>query len=570
MSTDKFIQESNNYSNSSSSSNNNNIVHSNNNEIRYNPTITSVHTNSDSDSDTNRKMPAFILPPMPNSHPTRARAVLNHYDNEQHRALATSRTLNDPLLEARALVERQHQQLDETNKTYALLRAREMLAQQELKMVLLDKVRKETMYRGTLTGAISSPASATIGEANVRIGGSSRKRPLEEDILLAEREQILRRVRQEKEMILLNNLRKGEILASERRKQDDDQILNALFSKQNAMLQGASTLNPSDPLSRLTMYKNDSLSFAPQPSRLPPLFRDALSAGPRGRTNPINNDLLSGRINPNNDLPFNRSGCGLGSGISQADQGLSSFYNNFKTLTASSHAETSRTNSIHSSTSTTNAHTGANWNRTSTLGSSPTSCFASVSSSHQQETNNTGLDFLWKNSDDEIEQREELNRFNKHQCKQWTVKYQELLAFKKKEGNCNVPHLYKENRGLAMWVKRQRHQHNLLVEKKPSTLTGERIKLLESIGFVWNCLDSSWERNFEDLRIFAICNGHFSVPPTYEKNPKLASWVVTQRRQCKLLEDGKQSSMAQKRFEKLKQIGFPVWINKVRKPSSPL
>mmetsp|Transcript_20551 Transcript_20551/g.42228 ORF Transcript_20551/g.42228 Transcript_20551/m.42228 type:complete len:99 (+) Transcript_20551:1941-2237(+) len=33
-------------------------------------------------------------------------------------------------------------------------------------------------------------------------------------------------------------------------------------------------------------------------------------------------------------------------------------------------------------------------------------------------------------------------------------------------------------------------------------------------------------------------------------------------RQCKLLEDGKASSMTPRRLEKLKHIGFPVWTKK--------
>lgn len=162
----------------------------------------------------------------------------------------------------------------------------------------------------------------------------------------------------------------------------------------------------------------------------------------------------------------------------------------------------------------------------------------------------------------EQEGEQQQKRFNKHQCKQWTLKFHELLAFKEKMGHCNVPHGYKDNLALAMWVKRQRHQYNLMVEKKTSTLTGERIKLLENIGFVWNCLETAWEQHFQDLRHFVMRTGHCAVPSTYKRNPRLASWVVTQRRQWKLLEDGKQSSMTPKRLEKLKQIGFPVKTKK--------
>lgn len=59
------------------------------------------------------------------------------------------------------------------------------------------------------------------------------------------------------------------------------------------------------------------------------------------------------------------------------------------------------------------------------------------------------------------------------------------------------------------WVKRQRHQYNLMMEKKTSTLTRERIKLLENIGFVWNCLETAWEQHFQDLHHFILRTGHW-------------------------------------------------------------
>ena len=59
------------------------------------------------------------------------------------------------------------------------------------------------------------------------------------------------------------------------------------------------------------------------------------------------------------------------------------------------------------------------------------------------------------------------------------------------------------------WVKRQRHQYNLMTEKKTSTLTGERIRLLEKIGFVWNCLDTAWQQLYKELCIFKMRTGHW-------------------------------------------------------------
>jgi Helicase associated domain len=48
------------------------------------------------------------------------------------------------------------------------------------------------------------------------------------------------------------------------------------------------------------------------------------------------------------------------------------------------------------------------------------------------------------------------------------------------------------------------------------------------------------------------------VPSTYPENPQLATWVKCQRRQYKLLKDGKTSNMSLGRIEKLEELGF-IW-----------
>ena len=53
----------------------------------------------------------------------------------------------------------------------------------------------------------------------------------------------------------------------------------------------------------------------------------------------------------------------------------------------------------------------------------------------------------------------------------------ELVAYKKKYGNCNVSQVYESNKLLGKWVNTQQTQHN------KGTLTKERIKLLEGLGF---------------------------------------------------------------------------------------
>jgi hypothetical protein len=159
-----------------------------------------------------------------------------------------------------------------------------------------------------------------------------------------------------------------------------------------------------------------------------------------------------------------------------------------------------------------------------------------------------------------------------------------------------VPHTYKENPPLARWVKRQRYQYKLKVENKQSTMTDERIILLENIGFIWDSHAAAWAEKLNELKDYAQLrsdwyvtlkknntraspdcwrnrqdevphtsyslvrrsNYNSNVPSTYPENPQLATWVKCQRRQYKLLRDGKTSNMTLERIVELEQIGF-VW-----------
>jgi len=46
------------------------------------------------------------------------------------------------------------------------------------------------------------------------------------------------------------------------------------------------------------------------------------------------------------------------------------------------------------------------------------------------------------------------------------------------------------------------------------------------------------------------------VPQRYQANPQLGTWVHTQRRQYKLLMEGKKSSMTKEKAKALESLGF--------------
>jgi hypothetical protein len=111
----------------------------------------------------------------------------------------------------------------------------------------------------------------------------------------------------------------------------------------------------------------------------------------------------------------------------------------------------------------------------------------------------------------------------------WMKSYQELKKYAAKEGNCNVPRNYPENKQLGIWVMHQRTQNRLLQEGKQSTMTEDRKHLLECIGFVWKLRSKDkLTHHFQNLKKYAAKEGHCNVPHIYSENKQLGI-VHTQR-----------------------------------------
>merc|ERR1711957_180371 len=82
-------------------------------------------------------------------------------------------------------------------------------------------------------------------------------------------------------------------------------------------------------------------------------------------------------------------------------------------------------------------------------------------------------------SDGKADNNPSLKRFKPYHEDKWMENFQQLLKYKEEHGNCLVPHTYLPNPLLARWVKRQRRQYKLCLEKCPqSTMTTERIEIL--------------------------------------------------------------------------------------------
>ena len=175
----------------------------------------------------------------------------------------------------------------------------------------------------------------------------------------------------------------------------------------------------------------------------------------------------------------------------------------------------------------------------------------------------------------------------------WNDRFQELTRFKNKYGHCIVPTKFKPNPSLGCWVSTQRVHHKRMKVGRHTSLTEEKIKKLNSIGFIWDASDipkheavgkkvaglkrkkkstdekemkegagkrinqSAWLDMYQKLKDYKEENGNTLVPSKY-KNKSLANWVAVQRRNYR---EAKTSSNASKRMNEerialLEEIGF--------------
>lgn len=130
----------------------------------------------------------------------------------------------------------------------------------------------------------------------------------------------------------------------------------------------------------------------------------------------------------------------------------------------------------------------------------------------------------------------------------WEQRINDLKAFKKEHGHCNVPHVYSPNRTLGYWVARIRKQ------RKREELDKEKIRDLDALGFCWTP-QNTWDRHIHDLQAFKKEHGHCNVPTRYPLNPSLGLWVNSVR------QGKKRGMLAEDKILLLDALGFS-WVRK--------
>lgn len=148
----------------------------------------------------------------------------------------------------------------------------------------------------------------------------------------------------------------------------------------------------------------------------------------------------------------------------------------------------------------------------------------------------------------------------------WEVRFQELKRFKKQHGHMNISRKHKP---LGGWIQNQRQEYRFLKEGRYTPMNEYRIAKLEALEFRWNlnadraekAAKKRWEDSFKELQRFKSKHGNLNIPRTAKQ---LYRWVSEQRQQYRLSEDGRLSSITDKRKAKLENIGFD-WFNRGEK-----
>ena len=139
-------------------------------------------------------------------------------------------------------------------------------------------------------------------------------------------------------------------------------------------------------------------------------------------------------------------------------------------------------------------------------------------------------------------------RKNSWKKQSWDESYQQLVAYQRKHGSCDVPH--SEYPKLAGWVSVQKGRNR-------SKLRQDQIDRLNSIGFNWDKPDArfekKWNEKFELLKAYKREHGTAIVPELKDSiDNSLSYWVKRQRSKYH------RKKLRRDRQEKLDEIGF-VW-----------
>lgn len=112
-----------------------------------------------------------------------------------------------------------------------------------------------------------------------------------------------------------------------------------------------------------------------------------------------------------------------------------------------------------------------------------------------------GLYHKGEQSEERIQKLEDIGFFWSKEEEDWTFKFNQLRMYQDKHGDCLVPTGYADNKELAYWVSLQRKQYKL------GTLKQSKVNKLNDLGFRWNPKKENWDGKYELLVEYKNANG---------------------------------------------------------------
>ena len=127
----------------------------------------------------------------------------------------------------------------------------------------------------------------------------------------------------------------------------------------------------------------------------------------------------------------------------------------------------------------------------------------------------------------------------------WERNFELLVAYHSREGHTNVPQAHQEGGiYLGKWLSHQRANH------KKGQMDRSRQERLESLGMLWDLMETQWEHNFGLLSAYHAREGHANLPLDYqEEGVMLGVWLNTQRIEAK------RNKLDKSRREQLESLG---------------
>lgn len=124
----------------------------------------------------------------------------------------------------------------------------------------------------------------------------------------------------------------------------------------------------------------------------------------------------------------------------------------------------------------------------------------------------------------------------------WIESYKKLKEHKETYGHTRIDE--KRDKQLSEWVKQMRsYLKKYNEDTSDNALTVEQHRLLKEVELDSSLRESKFGARFSELMEFKENHGHCIVPASYAANQKLSNWVQTQKRQYKLMKEGKKSQM---------------------------